>query len=51
MLPIYELKISENIEDDSEVNFVALVDKPAIEKNFLAFDEQKQHLALSLIYI
>jgi len=37
MLPIYELKISENIEDDSEVNFVALVDKPAIEKNFLAF--------------
>jgi len=37
MLPIYELKISENINDDSEVNFVALVDKPAIEKNFLAF--------------
>lgn len=37
MLPIYELKISENINDDSEVNYVALVDKPAIEKNFLAF--------------
>lgn len=37
MLPIYELKISENINDDSEVNFVALVDKPAIEKNFMAF--------------
>lgn len=48
MLPIYELKISENIEDDSEVNFVALVDKPAIEKNFLAFDEQKQHLAFAI---
>ena len=36
-LPIYELKISSNVDDDSEVNFVALVDKPAIEKNFMAF--------------
>lgn len=48
MLPIYELKISENIEDDSEVNFVALVDKPAIEKNFMAFDEQTKPLAFAI---
>lgn len=36
-LPIYDLKIKENINDDSEVDFVALVDKPAIQRDFLAF--------------
>jgi hypothetical protein len=41
-LPIYMLDISEDLQDDSEVSFVALVDKPAIRKNWNAFkDVQK----------
>lgn len=36
-LPVFDLQIDENIQSDSEVNFIALVDAPAIEKNFLAF--------------
>jgi hypothetical protein len=39
-LPIYELKISENLNDDSEVSYVALVDAPAIQKDFLVFKEE-----------
>ena len=39
-LPIYELKISENLQDDAEVNFVALVDAPAIKKDFIAFKDE-----------
>ena len=39
-LPVYELKISTDINDNEEVNFVALVDKPAIERNFLAFKDE-----------
>lgn len=39
-LPVYEMIIDENPESDVEVSFVALVDKPAIEKNFLAFNTQ-----------
>ena len=39
-LPVYELKISENLNDDSEVSYVALVDAPAIQKDFLAFKEE-----------
>ena len=35
--PIYELKISESLNDESEVSYVALVDEPAIQKDFLAF--------------
>lgn len=36
-LPIYELKINESLKDDSEVSYVALVDEPAIQKDFVAF--------------
>jgi hypothetical protein len=39
-LPIYELKISENVNDDAEVNYVALVDAPAIKKDFIAFKDE-----------
>jgi hypothetical protein len=39
-LPIYELKINESLTDESEVSYVALVDLPAIKKDFLAFNEQ-----------
>ena len=39
-LPIYELKINDALQDDAEVSYVALVDAPAIKKDFLAFKEQ-----------
>jgi len=38
-LPIYEMIINTEETSDIEVSFVALVDKPAIEKNFLAFKD------------
>jgi hypothetical protein len=39
-LPIYTLVIKEDNED-SGVDFVALVDQPAIERNWFAFKEEK----------
>jgi hypothetical protein len=36
-IPFYYLDISSDFYDDSEVDFIALVDKPAIQKNFLKF--------------
>jgi hypothetical protein len=36
-LPIYELKISEADEGNFEVDYIALVDRPAIQRNFQAF--------------
>lgn len=44
MRPLIELKISENLSDDLEVNAVAGVDNPAIEKNFFAFNHQSKPL-------
>lgn len=41
MLPVYELKISENPEDDFQVYAVAGVDKPATGVGFFAFSEQE----------
>lgn len=38
-LPIYDLKISEQVQDDAEVSFVALVDAPAIKRDFIAFKD------------
>lgn len=38
-LPAYEMVIDDAAESDVEVSFIALVDKPAIEKNFLAFND------------
>lgn len=35
-LPLYELVINEN-DEDSGVDFIALVDKPAIKRNWIAF--------------
>jgi Putative phage serine protease XkdF len=37
--PIYLAVINPDIQSDVEVNFIALVDKPAIERNFLAFQK------------
>lgn len=45
-LPTYELIINPDEISDVEVSFVALVDKPAIEKNFLAFNSKELHFAL-----
>lgn len=45
-LPVYEMIIDEAITSDVEVSFVALVDKPAIERNFLTFNSQQLHFAL-----
>jgi hypothetical protein len=45
-LPIYQLDISDDLESESEVNFVALVDKPAIERNFLKFKEARNNFAI-----
>jgi hypothetical protein len=39
-LPIYELKISEDINNEAEVSYIALVDEPAIKKDFLAFKDE-----------
>jgi hypothetical protein len=39
-LPIYELKISENLTDEAQVDYIALVDAPAIKKDFLAFNDE-----------
>lgn len=37
-LPLYRLDIIKDENSDIEVDFVALVDRPAIERNFLAFN-------------
>jgi hypothetical protein len=39
-LPVYELMISDDLQDDAEVNFVSLVDRPAIQKNWNAFSNK-----------
>jgi hypothetical protein len=38
-LPVYEMLIDENVDSDMQVDFIALVDKPAIKKDFLKFNE------------
>ena len=40
-LPIFRCVIDDSLESDLQVEFVSLVDKPAIEKNFLAFKEER----------
>jgi len=39
-IPLYQMMIGDAIEDDEEVDFIALVEYPAIQKNFLAFKDQ-----------
>lgn len=38
-LPIFELRISDDIDDDAEVNFVSMVDRPAVQRNWNAFKD------------
>ena len=40
-LPIFELLINESMADDAEVSMVALVDRPAIQRNWNAFRDKK----------
>lgn len=46
-LPVYEMVISNEETSDIEVAAVALVDKPAIEKNFLAFKNNRLEFAIN----
>lgn len=39
-LPVFEMLIDENDDSDLMVDFIALVDNPAIKKNFLSFGEE-----------
>ncbi len=41
-LPLYEMMIGDTIEGEEEVDFIALVEYPAIQKNFLAFSQDFQ---------
>lgn len=45
-LPIYEMMINPEETSDVEVSFVALVDKPAIERNFMTFKSQILNFAV-----
>jgi hypothetical protein len=47
-LPIFELTIDESATQDTEVNFVALVDRPAIQRGWLAFSEQTKPQAFTI---
>jgi hypothetical protein len=47
-LPIYRLDINEDEESNVEVDFVALVDRPAIERSFLAFAEAKEKMSFAI---
>lgn len=47
-LLVYNAEIDPNPESDLEVNFIGLVDKPAIERNFQAFEAHKQRAAFVL---
>lgn len=48
-LPVYELAIDMDAKSDLSVSFIALVDKPAIERNFLAFTDNKKRLEFAVI--
>lgn len=44
-LPLYALVIDD--KDESGVDFIAMVDKPAIEKNWMAFQNQKMDFVIT----
>lgn len=45
-LPVFLLDISEDQQAETEVNYIALVDKPAIKLNWTAFKEAPQRFAI-----
>lgn len=40
-VPVFELKVNDDPNSDLEVDYIAGVDRPAIERNFIAFKEEK----------
>lgn len=46
-LPLYMLEISDDLLDDAEVNFIALVDRPAVKKNWNAFKDRQKFEVVS----
>lgn len=47
-LQVYRAQIDPNYDSDLEVNYIGLVDRPAIERNFQAFKAQQQRAAFVL---
>lgn len=47
-LQVYRAQIDPSITSDLEVNYIGLVDRPAIERNFQAFKAQQQRAAFVL---
>ena len=39
---VYRAEIDPSLDSDLEVNFIGLVDRPAIERNFQSFNDQKE---------
>lgn len=46
-LQIYLAVIDPHLDSDLEVNYMGLVDRPAIERNFMAFDAQRARFAIN----
>ena len=40
-LMIYQAEVSPDLFSETEVNFIGLVEQPAINKNFMAFNNHK----------
>lgn len=40
-LPVYKIKIQDSLESNTGIDFISLVDFPAIEKNWVAFANEK----------
>lgn len=47
-LQVYKAQIDPSPTSDLEVNFIGLVDRPAIERNFLAFNEHKNKVQFAI---
>lgn len=47
-LQVYKAQIDPSFDSDLEVNYIGLVDRPAIERNFQAFKAQQQRAAFVL---
>jgi hypothetical protein len=44
-LNVYEIKFNEDLDVQSGIDFISLVDYPAIESNFIALSKQKVHFS------
>ena len=42
-LPVYKIVINPDDKDETGINSIALVDRPAIQSNFITFNETKTH--------